>query len=167
MPRFMDQIKDIEIQTPDHTDNVKPQEQIKILGYLLIGRGNIDNEVNKLKSACHAIMYIANKQRTIMPQAARKSYIYAHIISRLNYILPFVAGYKIEIQKKIMYIWVRAAEFIYGKNTRRLSYPTFFQRVVFPRYDDLIECSATTWMQEIIYNLEPVIIVELVKFPRS
>ena len=24
MPRFMDQIKDTEIQTPDHTDNVKP-----------------------------------------------------------------------------------------------------------------------------------------------
>ena len=81
-----------------------------------------------------------------MPQAAQKSYIYAHIISRVNYIPPFVAGHKIEIQKKIMYIWVSAAKFIYGKNTRRLSYPTLFQRVGFPRYDDLMECPAAAWM---------------------
>ena len=70
MPRFMNQIENMEIQTPDHTDNVKPQEQIKILGYLFNGRGNIDNQVNKLKSTCHAIIYIANKHRKIMPQAA-------------------------------------------------------------------------------------------------
>ena len=72
----------------------------KILGYLFNGRGNIDNQVNKLKSTCHAIMYVANKHRTIMPQAAQKSYVYANIISRINYILPFVAGHKIEIHKK-------------------------------------------------------------------
>ena len=91
MPRFINQIEDMEIQTPVHTEIVKPQEQIKILGYLFNGRGNIDNQVNKLKSACHAIMYIAYKHRTIMLQAAQKSYVYAHIISRINYILPFVA----------------------------------------------------------------------------
>ena len=70
MPRFMNQIEDIEILTPEYTNNVKPQEQIKILGHLFNARGNIDNQVNKLKSTCHAIMYIANKPRTIMPQAA-------------------------------------------------------------------------------------------------
>ena len=62
-----------------------------------------------------------------------KSYVYAHIISRINYILPFVAGHKIEIHKKIMDIWVMAAKFIYGKNTRKLSYPKLFERVVFKR----------------------------------
>ena len=45
----------MEIETPDHTENVRPQDQIKILGYLFNTRGNIDNQVNKLKSACHAI----------------------------------------------------------------------------------------------------------------
>ena len=69
MPRFMNQIENIEIETPEYTDNVKPQEQIKILGYLFNTRRNIDNQV-KLKSACHAIMHIAYKHRTIMPQAA-------------------------------------------------------------------------------------------------
>ena len=139
----------MEIQTPDHTENVKLQEQIKILGYLFNGRGNIDNQVNKLKSASHAIMYIANKHRTIMLQAAWKSYVYARIISRINYILPFVAGHKKEIQKKIMDIWVMVAKFIYGKNTRKLSYSTLFDRVGFPRHEDLIECSAAIWMQKL------------------
>ena len=60
-------------------------------------------------------MYIANKHRSIMPQAAQKSYIYAHIISRVNYILSFVAGHEIEIHKKIMDIWVNAAKLIYEK----------------------------------------------------
>ena len=75
MPRFINQIKEIEIQTPKGTDNVKPQEQIKILEYLFNGRGNIDNQVNKLVSTTSAIMYIAYKHQTIMPQAAGKSYI--------------------------------------------------------------------------------------------
>ena len=48
MPRFMNQIEDMKIQTPDNTENVKPQEHIKILGYLFNGRGNIDNKVNKI-----------------------------------------------------------------------------------------------------------------------
>ena len=91
-----------EIETPEETDNVKPQDQIKILGYLFNTRGNIDNQVNKLKSTCHAIMHIAFKHKKIMPQAARKSYVYAHIISRINYILPFVAGHNKAIHKKIM-----------------------------------------------------------------
>ena len=33
MPRFMNQIENMEIETPGYTENVKPQEQIKILGY--------------------------------------------------------------------------------------------------------------------------------------
>ena len=167
MPRFINQIEDIEIETPKYTDNVKPQEQIKILGYLFNTRGNIDNQVNKLKSTCHAIMHIAFKHRTIMPQAAQKSYVYAHIISRINYILPFVAGHNKSIHKKIMDIWVMAAKFIYGKNTRKLSYEKLFKRVGFPRHSDLIECAAASWMQKIIYTLEPEMIIDLVKFPRS
>ena len=95
MPRFMNQIEDMEIQTPEGTPNVKPQEKIKMLGHLLNGRGNIDNQVNKLISTTSAIMYIAYKHRNIMPQAASKSYIFAHIISRVNYILPFIAEHKI------------------------------------------------------------------------
>ena len=102
-----------------------------------------------------------------MPQAARKSYVYAHIISGINYILPFVAGHKKEIHKKIMDIWEMAAKFIYGKNTRKLSYTTLFERVGFPRYDDLIECAAATWMQKMVYNLETEMIIELIEFPRS
>ena len=85
---------------------------------------------------------------SIMPQAAWKSYVYAHIISRVNYTLPFVAGHKIEIHKKIMYIWVSAEKFIYGKNTHKLSCPTLFEQLGFQRYSDFIECSAAAWMQK-------------------
>ena len=52
-PRYMDQIENMEIETSDETENVKPQAQIKILGYLFNTRGNIDNQVNKLKSSCY------------------------------------------------------------------------------------------------------------------
>ena len=102
-----------------------------------------------------------------MPQAARKSYVYAHIVSRINYILPFVAGHNKSIHKKIMDIWVMVAKFIYGKNTRKLSHIKLFERVGFPRYSDLIECAAANWMQEIIYTLEPEMTTDIVKFPRS
>ena len=49
-----------------------------------------------------------------------KCYVYAHIISRVNYIIPFVAGHKIEIHKKIMDIWVSATKFIYGKKHQKV-----------------------------------------------
>ena len=60
-----------------------------------------------------------------------------------------------------------AAKFVYGKNTRKLSYSTLFDRVGFPRYEDIIECSATIWMQKMVYNLEPSMIIELIKLPQS
>ena len=75
-------MENMEIQTPDHTPNVKPQKQIKILGYLFNGRGNIENQVNKLISTTIAIFYLAYKHRNHMLQEARKSYVYAHIISK-------------------------------------------------------------------------------------
>ena len=53
------------------------------------------------------------------------------------------------------------------KNTRKLSYPILFERLGFPRFDDLIECAAATRMQKMVYNLEPMMIIELIKFPRS
>ena len=60
-----------------------------------------------------------------------------------------------------------AAKFIFGKNTRKLSCTKLFERVEFPRYTDLIECAAATWMQKMVYNLEPEMIIELIKFPWS
>ena len=50
-----------------------------------------------------------------MPQDAWKSYVNAHIISRVNYIMPFVAGHKIEIQKKVKNILVKVEKLMYGK----------------------------------------------------
>ena len=53
------------------------------------------------------------------------------------------------------------------EKTRKFSYSILFERVGFPTYEDLIECSAASWMQKMIYTLEPSMIIELIKFPRS
>ena len=37
MLRFINEIKDLEIITPPEIDNVKPQAQIKVLGFLING----------------------------------------------------------------------------------------------------------------------------------
>ena len=167
MPRFMNHIEKMEIETPEYTDNVKPQEQIKILGYLFNTRGNIDNQVNKLKSSYHAIMHIAYKHRTIMPQAAQKSYVYAHIVSRIYHILPFVAGHNKSIHRKIMDIWVFAAKFIYGNNTKKMSYIKLFWKSRVSMIYWLNWMRGCNLDAKIIYTLEPEMIIELVKFPRS
>ena len=39
--------KNMEIITPQSIKHGKPQAQIKILGYLFNGRGNIDNQVQE------------------------------------------------------------------------------------------------------------------------
>ena len=42
-----------------------------------------------------------------------------------------------------------------------------YPKVGFFRYNDLIECSAAKWMQKMIFTLEPTMMTELIKFPRS
>ena len=44
-----------------------------------------------------------------------------------------------------MSILVKRAKFIYGKNMRKLGYPTLFERAGFPIYKDLRE-TAAAWM---------------------
>ena len=63
MPRFINEIKDMEIITPPNIENVKPQAQIKILGYLFNGRGNIDNHINDLSSVIGGLFHIAHKHK--------------------------------------------------------------------------------------------------------
>ena len=67
MPRFLNQIIEMEIKTPPDINNVKPQEQIKVLVYLFNGRGNIDNQVNATGSTIGGLFHIAYKYRKIMP----------------------------------------------------------------------------------------------------
>ena len=91
MPRFIEEIKDLEIITPPDIENVKPKAQIKGLGFLINARGNIDNQINMLCSIVGGLFHIAHKYKKIMPQPARKDFVHAHILSRVNYILPFCA----------------------------------------------------------------------------
>ena len=53
------------------------------------------------------------------------------------------------------------------KNTQKLRFSILFERVGFPRYEDLFECLAAMWMQKMVYNLEPSMIIELNKYPQS
>ena len=101
MPRFINEIKDLEIITQPDIENVKPKAQIKILGFLINGRGNIDNQLNALSSVVGGLLHIANKYKNIMTKPARKDYIFAHVISRINYILPFCAGHTLKNKDKI------------------------------------------------------------------
>ena len=165
MPRFIDEIKDLEIITPPNIENVKPKAQIKVLGFLINGRGNIDNQLNALGSVVGGLLHIANKYKKIMTKPARKDYIFAHVISRINYILPFCAGHTMKNKDKIKKILIKSAKFIYGGNTRRLPHDTLFERVGFPRRSDFFEIAAATWMHKIIYQNGPEMITDYVRHP--
>ena len=93
MPRFLDQIKNMEIETPPDIDNIRPQEQIKVLGYLFNGSGNMNNQINAICSIIGGLFHIAYKYRRLMPQPARKAFVHANILSRVNYTLRFCAGH--------------------------------------------------------------------------
>ena len=56
-----------------------------------------------------------------------KSYGFAHIISRLNYIMPIIAGYPIHIPEKVMKVCVRSTKFIYGKGAHGISHENSFK----------------------------------------
>ena len=166
MPRFIDEIKNLEIITQADIENVKPKAQIKILGFLINGRGNIDNQLNALSSVVGGLLHIANKYKNIMTKPARKDYIFAHVISRINYILPFCAGHTLKNKDKVKKILIKSAKFIYGGNTRRLPHDVLFERVGFPRRSDYFEIAAATWMHKIIHQNNPEMITEYIRHPK-
>ena len=84
-----------------------------------------------------------------MSKPARKDFVFAHIISWVNYILPFCARHTQKNKDKIKKILVKSAKFIYGGNTRRLPHNVLFDSAGFPRKDDYFEVAAATWMHQI------------------
>ena len=88
-----------------------------------------------------------------------------HILSCINYILPFCVGHTDKIKNKVMKLKVKSAKFIYSGNTRRQSDETLFEKIGFPRKEDYFEVAAATWMQKIIYNAEPEMITDNVRHP--
>ena len=76
-------------------------------------------------------------------------------------------GHTNKTKKKVKDMLVRLGKFIYGENTVRMSHETLFEKVGFPRHDVLFEVTAATWMHKIIFNKEPQIVLDYVRYPRS
>ena len=53
--------------------------------------------------------------------------------------MSFVSGHPIKIIEKVTAIWVRAAKFIYGQDTRGLLHDKLFTRVNFPLKSNIYE----------------------------
>ena len=66
-----------------------------------------------------------------------------------------------------MDIWVFAAKFIYGNNTKKMSYIKLFWKSRVSMIYWLNWMRGCNLDAKIIYTLEPEMIIELVKFPRS
>ena len=167
MPRHIGNNLDITLITEPKLPDVKPMAQIKILGYLINTRGDIESRVNSIVSATSALFHLAELHIGELNLNTRKSYVFAHIISRLNYIMPFVAGHPIHVQEKIMKIWVRSAKFIYGNGTLGVSHEDLFKYANFPIKSNIFESASATWIQKIIHNQEPKQIIDLLRLPRN
>ena len=126
MPRLLNKHKHIKIGIAPNLPDVKPVEQIKILGYLFNARGDIVSQVNSLVSSTSALFHLASLHSSSMNYQARCNFVFAHIFSRLNYIMPFISGHTKTVQKKVTAILVRAAKFIYGHDTRGLLHDELF-----------------------------------------
>ena len=57
---------------------------------------------NSIISSIGALYHRAYKDRKIIMQDAEKCYVYAHIISHIIYIIPFVAGQTNKIKRKVI-----------------------------------------------------------------
>ena len=102
-----------------------------------------------------------------MNYQARQNFVFAHIISRLNYIMPFISGHTKNVQKKVTAIWDRAAKFIYDQDTRGLLHDKLFSKVNFPKKSNIYEAFSAAWMQKVISTGQPEQIINLIRLPRS
>ena len=99
--------------------------------------------------------------------ATRRNFVFSHTVSRLNYIMPFVSGHPLKVQKKVTAIWVRAAKFIYGQDTTGLLHDELFTRVNFPLKSNIYEAFSSAWMPKSISSGQPDQIIDLIRLPRS
>ena len=100
-----------------------------------------------------------------MPQPARKAFVYAHIYSCVNYILPFCVGHTNKNKDKYVKIVVNSAKLIYATYTRRLPHDKLSEKFGFLRKDDYFEVSVATSMHKIIYDNEPNMITDYIRHP--
>ena len=100
MPPLLNKHKNIQILSAAKFPNFKPVEQMRILGHLLNARGDIFSQVYSLVSSTIALFHLAPLHSSSMNYATRCNLVFSHIVSRLNYSMPFVAGQPKEAQKK-------------------------------------------------------------------
>ena len=164
-PRFRDEYKDIKIETAENFDDVYQSEVITILGYKINKRGTMDTQIAKTVGECHSKLNLADKQRKYLCTATRARFVTSVIISRINYILPFVSGETEICKRMIVKLMNRSARFIRNDYCFKERLSSIYKSIGLKQPDDMINQSSAKFIHKILYNEKPKQIYKLIKQP--
>ena len=115
-PKHKQIYKTLEIKDEEKDYSIKPQSQIKVLGFIINERGSGDAQVNAIVSQITHMLHIASKSKKFMTMKARAAFVNSNIIGRIMYHAPSLAG-ETERNKDKIYKCIKKVLDLYAEIT--------------------------------------------------
>ena len=133
-------------------DKLNTVQTIKVLGFLIHKRGSMDSQVSKTVGECHGKLNLAEKYKKYLSPVMRTRFIHSIIISRLNYILPFVSGETEVCKSMITKLLNRSARFIRNDYCFMERLSSIYKSVKLKPPGDMINESSAKFIQKVVYH---------------
>ena len=166
-PKHEEETKDLEIETNDDKENVKPTEQAKIKGYLTNIRGSMLPQMNKIVSEVSYMLNTTNKMSKYLTFEARKNFVNSYVIGKLNYSLPLMCGQQDYIKQKVHTVLMRAGRFARVSYCYKESTDSILKSINLKNHEQLIAESGAKFVHKVIFHKNPVSILSKYRPPRS
>ena len=166
-PKHREGYRNIEIKDQENTYSVKPQSQIKILGFIFNERGSRDAQIAHLVNQINLLFIKVNKNKKYMCSKTRAAFVNANVLGRIMYYAPSLAGETEANKNKIYKLIKSAARFIRGSYCYMESIRSLMKSVKLKMPQDILDESSAKYSHKVIITKEPQEIYDIVKLPRS
>ena len=146
---------------------IKPEEQIRVLGWLINQRISLDSNANEVvRQVCH-MMNTMNGIGKYMSTKTRATFAKSHLLSRIKYGLPLYAGETEEVKGKIYAATMKIARWCRKSYCFKESITSICKSISIDTPDQSLSKSTAKFIHSILSNRKPSQILCKIRTPRS
>ena len=164
-PNKKKQAEELELKTEKKL--VKPQEQIKLLGWIVNKRMDLESNANEMIKQVSNMLHIGNGVAKYMSEKTRIKYAKSYMMSRVTYGLPLYCGSNENTKKKIHNIILKICRWTRRSYCFKESCSSICRSVNVELPDENILKSTAIFSHNTLSKRKPKQIVKLIRMPRT